>query len=41
LYNKSEIGVRDFKYVEKFGPKRIGHVIRRMCSGCECTVNGI
>jgi len=35
---KRQIGVKDFKYVEK---KRIGHVILRMRSGCRRIVNGI
>jgi len=34
-------GVRDFKYAGKICSLRIGHVIRRMCSGCKCIVNGI
>jgi len=36
-----QIGVRDFKYVGKICPLRIGHVIRRMRSGCKRIVNGI
>jgi len=36
-----QIGVRDFKYVGKKCPLRIGHVIRRMRSGCKRIVNGI
>ena len=36
-----QIGVRDFKYVGKICPLRIGHVIRRMRSGCRRIVNGI
>ena len=36
-----QIGVRDFKYVGEICPLRIGHVIRRMRSGCRCIVNGI
>ena len=36
-----QIGVRDFKYVGKICPRRIGHVIRRMRSGCRRIVNGI
>ena len=35
------MGVRDFKYVGKKLPLRIGHVIRRMRSGCKRIVNGI
>ena len=36
-----EIGVRDFKYMGKICPLRIGHVIRRMRSGCRRIVNGM
>ena len=36
-----QIGVRDFKYVGKICPLRIGHVIRRMRGGCKLIVNGI
>jgi len=38
-----QIGVRNFKYVGKICPRplRIGHVIRRMRSGCKRIVNGI
>jgi len=36
-----QIGVRDFKYVGKICPLRVGHVIWRMRSGCKRTVNGI
>jgi len=36
-----QIGVRDFKYVGKICPLRIGHVIRRMRSGCKRIVNAI
>jgi len=36
-----QIGVRDFKYGEKFCLLRIGHVIRRMRSGCKRIVNGV
>jgi len=38
---KRQIGVRDFKYVGKICPLRIGHVIQRMRSGCKRIVNGI
>jgi len=31
----------DFKYVGKICPLRIGHVIRRMRSGCKRIYNGI
>jgi len=37
----TQIEVRNFKYMGKICPLRIGHVIRRMCSGCKCTVNRI
>ena len=36
-----QIGVRDFKYVGKVCPLCIGHVIRRVRSGCKRIVNGI
>jgi len=36
-----QIRVRDFKYVGKICPVRIGQVIRCMCSACKRTVNGI
>jgi len=36
-----QIGVRDFKYVGKICPLRIGHVIWRMRSGCKRIVSGI
>ena len=36
-----QIGVRDFKYVGKICPLHIGHVIRRMRSGCKRIVNDI
>jgi len=36
-----QIGVRDFKYAETNCPLRIGHVIRRMRSGCKRIVNDI
>ena len=36
-----QIGARDSKDVRKICPLRIGHVIRRMRSGCKCIVNGI
>jgi len=36
-----QIGVREFKYVEKIYPLLIGHVIQCMFSGCKCIVNGI
>ena len=35
------IGVSDSKYAGKNCPLRIGHVIRRMRSGCRRIVNGI
>jgi len=37
----SQIGVRDFEYVGKIYPLRIGHVIRRMRSGIRRIDNGI
>jgi len=36
-----QIGVRNFKYVGRICPLRIGHVIWRMRSGCRRIVNGI
>ena len=36
-----QIGVRDFKYVGKICPLRIGHVIRRTHSGYKRIVNGV
>ena len=36
-----QIRVSDFKYAETICPLRIGHVTRRMRSGCRRIVNGI
>jgi len=36
-----QIGVRDFKYAGKICPLCIGHVIRRMRSGCKRIVSGL
>jgi len=36
-----QIGVNHFKYMGKICPLRIGHVIRRMHSGCKRIVSDI
>jgi len=36
-----QIGVKDFKYAGRICPLCIGHVIRRMRTGCKRIVNGI